>query len=280
MLGVIAALVAGIEVAPRDVALVVIGSLLAHAAVNLLNEHHDYGSGLDGATRPTPFSGGSGALPACPGAAPWVRLAGRACIGATVAIGAYFLHRQGPEMLWFGGAGLVLVVFYTGWIVRHPLICLLAPGLGFGPVMVLGSHWAVGGELNHLALAVTPMPLLLVSALLLVNQLPDIEADRRAGRRHLAIVLGPVKAARLAAVLNLSAYLALGSVLALGWLPATTWPVLLLLVPVAGLAIGLLRLRCGDFGSDRTRLLPVMTAQVAVVLASLLLLDLSLWWGA
>jgi 1,4-dihydroxy-2-naphthoate octaprenyltransferase len=41
-----------------------IGLLLVHISVNTLNDYFDYRSGIDLATRRTPFSGGSGILPA------------------------------------------------------------------------------------------------------------------------------------------------------------------------------------------------------------------------
>lgn len=57
--------------APEGLAilLVLLAALLAHAAVNLFNEHHDFVSGLDATTVRTPFSGGSGSLPRHPAVA-------------------------------------------------------------------------------------------------------------------------------------------------------------------------------------------------------------------
>ena len=79
--------------------LVLIGALLAHAAVNLLNEYEDFASGLDLITRRTPFSGGSGALPEVPTAARQVLLAAFGTLGLVVAIGLYFLWLRGLPML-------------------------------------------------------------------------------------------------------------------------------------------------------------------------------------
>lgn len=56
----------GLGTSGLDALLVLLGALLAHAAVNLFNEHHDYRSGLDALTQRTAFSGGSGALQASP----------------------------------------------------------------------------------------------------------------------------------------------------------------------------------------------------------------------
>ena len=58
--------------------LVLLGAVLAHAAVNLLNEYQDFRSGLDLITQRTPFSGGSGALPENPEAAAQVLVSGLA----------------------------------------------------------------------------------------------------------------------------------------------------------------------------------------------------------
>ena len=202
--------------------LVLIGALLAHAAVNLLNEYEDFASGLDLITRRTPFSGGSGALPEVPTAARQVLLAAFGTLGLVVAIGLYFLWLRGLPMLVLGAAGVVLVLTYTRWITRSPVICLLAPGLGFGPVMILGSLIALGARLDATALTVSTIGLLLVSELLLINQIPDADADRKVGRRHLVITLGKTAAARLVGLLLLGSYGILEAAIWIGWLPLWT----------------------------------------------------------
>ncbi|ODM33335.1 prenyltransferase [Marinobacter adhaerens] len=201
--------------------LVLIGALLAHAAVNLLNEYEDFTSGLDLMTRRTPFSGGSGALPEIPSAARQVLLAAFGTLGLVIAIGLYFLWLRGLPMLVLGAAGVALVLTYTRWITRSPLICLLAPGLGFGPVMILGSLIALGARLDTTAVTVSVIGLLLVSELLLINQIPDADADRKVGRRHLVITLGQPAAARLVALLLLSSYGLLEAAVWIGWLPVS-----------------------------------------------------------
>lgn len=214
--------------------LVFLGAVLAHAAVNLLNEYDDFRSGLDMITERTPFSGGSGALPEVPTAARRVLWAGLGTLALVVAIGLYFLWLRGLPLLVLGAAGVVLVLTYTRWITRSPLLCLLAPGMGFGPIMVLGTVIALGASIDTTALLVSLVALLMVSELLLINQIPDAEADRAIGRRHLVITLGPEKAAHLVAGLLLasygvivagvvSGYLAMTSLIALAPLPAAIW---------------------------------------------------------
>ena len=214
--------------------LVFLGAVLAHAAVNLLNEYDDFRSGLDMITERTPFSGGSGALPEMPSAARRVLWAGLGTLALVVAIGLYFLWLRGLPLLVLGAAGVVLVLTYTRWITRLPLLCLLAPGMGFGPIMVLGTVIALGGGIDTTALLASLVALLMVSELLLINQIPDAEADRAIGRRHLVITLGPEKAARLVAGLLLASYgvivagvisghLDMTGLIALAPLPAAIW---------------------------------------------------------
>ncbi|MFG6159442.1 prenyltransferase [Halomonas sp. 1390] len=260
--------------------LVLLAALLAHAAVNLFNEHHDFESGLDATTRRTPFSGGSGALPAHPEASRAVQRAALACLAGVVVIGGWCLWRAGPVLLAYGLLGLALVVAYTGWLTRRPLLCLVAPGLGFGTLMVVGANHALTGGFSATALAVSAVPTLLVSALLLANQLPDIEPDRRVGRHHLAIVLGARRASRLVAVLVLGAFLVVPLAWAVGWLPAEAWWMWLAAPAALRLIVGLWRLPTEVEEGGVAPLLPLLGLNVALLLASLALLNLGLWLAA
>ncbi|APE32575.1 prenyltransferase [Halomonas aestuarii] len=260
--------------------LVLLAALLAHAAVNLFNEHHDFASGLDATTHRTPFSGGSGALPEHPEAAGAVRRAAVACLAGVAIIGAWCLWRAGPVMLPYGLVGMALVLAYTGRLTRRPWLCLMAPGVGFGTLMVVGANQALTGGFSSTALAVSMVPTLMASALLLANQLPDIEPDRRAGRYHLAILLGARRAARLVALLVLAAFLVVPLTRWAGWLPAEAWLMWLAAPAALTLAIGLWRLPARLGPDEFGRLVPLLGLNVAQLLASLALLNLGLWLAA
>ncbi|MBW6391085.1 prenyltransferase [Billgrantia antri] len=270
----------GHALATLDALLVLLGALLAHAAVNLFNEHHDFQSGLDALTERTPFSGGSGSLPERPEAAHAVWVAAWTCLAGVTLIGAWFLWRAGPVMLLYGLVGLVLVVAYTGWLTRRPWLCLLAPGAGFGLLMVPGAYQALTGTLTATAVAAALVPTLLVSALLLINQLPDIDADRRVGRDHLAIRLGPRRAARLVALLLASAYAVVPLAWLIGVLPATAWLMWLTLPALAWLLRGLWSLPPAVEQGDLAPLLPMMGLNVVTLLANLILLNVGLFLAA
>lgn len=266
-LGVAIAWQQGGSPALLDTLLVFIGALLAHAAVNLFNEYEDFVSGLDLITRRTPFSGGSGALPEVPSAAKGVLAAALGTLGLVTAIGLYFLWQRGLPMLVLGATGIVLVLTYTRWITRRPVLCLLAPGLGFGPVMVLGAIVALGGRIDTSALLVTLVAQCLVSELLLINQIPDADADQKVGRRHLVITLGPGAAARLVTALLLGSYLPVLAGVLLGCLPA--WSALALATLPFSLWIA--RQLPAALNSPE-RLNAVLGTNVAVLLSTLALL--------
>ncbi len=153
------------------------------------NEYRDYQSGVDFETDPTPFSGGSGTLPAGeldPTAAK--RLASvTAGIGAL--IGGYFLLRVGLVLVPIMVVGAVSVLFYTSHLSRYGAGELFA-GLGLGGLPVLGTGLVqIGAITDAVAVASVP-PTLLTFNLLLLNEFPDVEADRTGGRQNLIHRLG------------------------------------------------------------------------------------------
>jgi len=196
-------------VAPFQVIMVLVGAVSTHISVNALNEYFDFKSGLDFHTQRTPFSGGSGTLPANPHMANHALVIAIATFTVVVGIGFYFLILRGPALLAIGILGLVLLIFYTPWITHHPYMCLVAPGLGFGPFMVMGTHVALTGSYSWTAFAASLIPFFLVSNLLLLNQFPDVEEDRDVGRKHLPIVIGRRASSLVYVGFLLMAYLSL-----------------------------------------------------------------------
>lgn len=212
------------------VLLVLLGALASHVCVNVLNEYFDWKSGLDARTTPTPFSGGSGTLPENPAMQRSVLLLGMGALAATALIGMYFVWLRGWPLLPLGIAGLLLLVTYTVWLVYDPVLCLIAPGLGFGVLMVMGTHYCLTGTYGWGPFVASLVPTFLVSALLLLNQFPDVEADRSVGRRHFPITIGRRASAIVYGVLLLLTYLSVFTGLALDLLPP--WSLLALITSV------------------------------------------------
>ena len=192
-LGWTSAHLAGASAEPVILALVLAGAISAHIAVNALNEHDDFQSGLDLQTQRTGFSGGSGTLPANPGLVDWAWRIGIGALALTILLGLTLVTltpRAGVELILLGAIGVTIIYTYTRWLNRQPWLCLVAPGLGFGFLFVLGTHLVLRGQLDGLAWAMALVPFAQANNLLLLNQLPDMNADRSAGRRTFPIVYG------------------------------------------------------------------------------------------
>jgi len=196
-----------------------LGAISAHIGVNALNEYYDFKSGLDLRTEKTPFSGGSGALPANPGVAGLTLIVGLASLVLTIAVGIYFVLERGIHVLPIGLVGVGLIITYTQWINRLPLLCLIAPGLGFGVLMVVGTHVVLGGEHYKLTWLVSLVPFFLVNNLLLLNQYPDIKADASVGRKTFPIAFGVKRSNLVYALFMVAAYSLLLLLVVKGYVP-------------------------------------------------------------
>jgi 1,4-dihydroxy-2-naphthoate polyprenyltransferase len=242
-------------------ALAFVGALLSHIAVNVFNEYFDYKSGVDFKTMKTPFSGGSGVLPAGLLNPRSVYIFGAACIAGIIAIGGYFIYAQGPLIIPIGVVGILTVYFYTTHITKSPLLCAIAPGLGFGPLMVLGTYFALTGTYSLAAGLASLVPGFLVSNLLLLNQFPDVEADASVYRRHYPITLGLEKSSLIYAAFVLAAYLALIISVLVGVLPY------LALLGIVTLPFGYLVMTgVRKYHDQIERLIPVMARNVLLTL--------------
>jgi 1,4-dihydroxy-2-naphthoate octaprenyltransferase len=173
-----------------DLTLILVGAVAAHISVNTFNEYFDFHSGLDAKTLKTPFSGGSGALVEKPELADAVLYVAIASLISTILIGFYFIFSRGLLILPIGLLGVLIILTYTQWLNKSPMLCLLAPGIAFGPLMVVGTSAILTGEYSIFSLFLSLVPFLLASNLLLLNQFPDIDADKSVGRRHFPIAYG------------------------------------------------------------------------------------------
>ena len=113
--------------------------------------------------------------------------------GIAVAAGLYLAAVAGWELLVVGVASILAGVLYTGGPRPYGYEGLgeLFVFLFFGIVAVAGSYFVQTEELRWEAFAL-PVPVgLLAAAILVVNNVRDVDTDRRAGKRTLAVKLGP-----------------------------------------------------------------------------------------
>ncbi|MFC1943164.1 prenyltransferase [Chloroflexota bacterium] len=243
------------------------GLLLAHISVDVLNEYDDYKSGIDLETQRTPFSGGSGALPAgliSPKQALWLGIASFIVI---VPIGIFFSITSGWLLLPLLLIAAVLILLYTPLILktRWPE---WAPGLGMGTLPVLGAYFVQTGEYTWpLVIASIPSGIL-VHNLLLLNEFPDVEADRKAGRKTSPITMPGNGASIFYSVTTAVVYLWIIGAVVAGQMPVFSL-IALLTIPFAIKAIrGALK------HQDMGKLVPAMANNVQVVLLTQLLLGI------
>lgn len=250
------------------------GGVLAHGSVNAFNEYEDIKSGLDFRTTRTPFSGGSGTLVPAPHKLPIALWTGIITAGICVATGIYFFILFGWPILVIGAMGVFIILAYTPCLNKIPLLCLVAPGVGFGTLMVNGTYFALTGTLSWTALLVSFIPFFLVSNLLLLNQFPDVEADRTVGRKHLPITIGRKASARVFAGFIAATYLTIILGVAIGLTPPWTLLALLSLVYALPAAKGAL-----EHPDDRAKMERPMGQNVLLNLIAPLLVGIGLLIG-
>lgn len=254
--------------------LVVLCAFLAHISVNMLNEYYDFQSGLDAKTIRTPFSGGSGALIENPSAVDWVLRVGIASLIITTLIGIYFTLNLGVTVIPLGIAGILLVATYTPWLNRSPFLCLVAPGIGFGPLMVVGTHLVFTGEYSLQTFWISLVPFFLVSNLLLLNQFPDIEADRSTGRRHFPIAYGVKKSTQLYGAFVLAACATLILSVFLGVVPMLS---LIGLLPLALATV--VFFGANKYATSIDKLTPYMGMNVVATILTPILIGIGIIYG-
>jgi 1,4-dihydroxy-2-naphthoate octaprenyltransferase len=215
--------------------LALVGLVALHIAVNALNEASDMKTGIDLHTQRTPFSGGSGTLPAGELSVRATRIFALSCAALGGAIGVYFAFRLGWGFVALMALGAAAVLLYSDVFARAGLGELFA-GLGLGALPVWGAAWVQGPEPGPGALWAGIPAFFMTFNLLFLNEFPDEEADRGGGRRNLVILLGRRAAAIVYAVAAVAAPVAIVVAVALGALPlvalAAVVPSLLLAKPL------------------------------------------------
>ena len=272
LLGIATAFWSGASLNALYIVLILTGALMAHASVNALNEYHDFKSGLDFITEATPFSGGTKTLPNHPTQAHWALITGIVSIVLVACIGVYFVRERGPWLLPVGILGLIIIYTYTPLITRSPFLCLIAPGLGFGPLMVMGTDFILTGRYSWTAAVASLVPFFLVNDLLLLNQFPDVEPDRQVGRDHLLIRVGRPAGARVYVLFMILNYAVILFACLFGVLPQGALLGLLTLILAVPVMRGVIR-----HAEDIPGLIPYMAKNVMINIGTPVLVALGLF---
>lgn len=207
-----------------------IGALLIQIGTNLANDYFDYVKGADTIGRKGPTRVAQSGLISLPR----LRLAIVSTFTLASLVGLYLVLVGGWPILAVGVASLVSALAYTGGpfpIGYHGLGDLFV-FLFFGLAAVCGVYYVQALTLTPaIVLAAVPVGTLTV-AILVINNLRDMETDRQTGKRTLAVIIG-TRGTRLEYVLLLTVAYAIPAVLLIsGW--ASAWVLLpWLTVPLA-----------------------------------------------
>lgn len=251
------------------------GLILTHASVNIFNDYFDFRSGIDLAVKRTPFSGGSGLLPANKLTPRQVLFLGIVCFVAAVPIGIYFIIVSGWQLLPLLLFAAFFIILYSPFILKRPWP-EWAAGAGLGALPILGLYFIQTGAYTFNAWIGCVPSALLVHNLLLMNEFPDIEADKIGNRKTLPIAIGAKKAAIIYSAVNIMVYIWVIIWVAAGAFDWTSYRVMppwallsLLTLPLAVKSIK------GALNSENQALfMPGMAANVMNVLATQTLLGI------
>ena len=244
-----------------------LGLLLCHVSVNVLNDYFDYKSGIDIKTKRTPFSGGSGILPAALLKPGQVLGLGIGALVLAVPIGIYFIFVTDWTLIPLLLVAALCTVLYT------PLLTRMgwpewAPGVGMGFLPVLGMYFIQSGFYAFPAYIAAVPSGILVHNLLLINEFPDIPADKEAGRRTLPIAIGKRGAWLVYSFSTIAVYLWI-----IGWVIAGVMPVFSLLALLT-LPLAVKAIAGGRHYDDMNRLVPALGSNIRVVLITQVLLGI------
>jgi 1,4-dihydroxy-2-naphthoate octaprenyltransferase len=199
-----------------------LGSIFIQIGTNLANDYSDAKRGADTADRLGPVRVTSAGLvaPQRVLTATWV------AFGIAVACGIYLATVAGVVILVIGALSIAAGVLYTGGPRPYGYVGLgeVFVFLFFGLVAVNGSYYVQVEQLDALPLGLSISVGFLATAILVVNNVRDIDTDRRAGKTTLAVRMGRRNAVVLYRLLIVGAYIVLP--IALVGAGTSLWPLI------------------------------------------------------
>ncbi|HEX5240640.1 MAG TPA: LLM class flavin-dependent oxidoreductase [Candidatus Limnocylindrales bacterium] len=252
-----------------------LGGVLLHSGTNIVNEVYDVRQGVDTITSPR----ASHAIVKGRISERTAFLQAAIAFALAVAIGVFLIALRGPAIVVLGLLGLVGGWGYTAPPLQYkyralgvPLVFLL-----MGPLMVVGTYFAVTGAWSGSALVLSIPVGLLVAAILHGNEWRDISEDTRAGIVTLSSRLGKEWAHYGYLALILGAYITLGLAVAFRLLPPAS---LLAILSLPFLAQVMRSAELGATGQARAiAMIDLQTARLHLAFGALLVLGvlLSAW---
>lgn len=249
------------------------GLLLTHGSVNAINDYFDFKSGIDLNVKRTPFSGGSGLVPE--GKLPlkhalWV---GIITSLAASAIGIFFVIVSGWQLIPLLIVASLCMVLYTPVILRT-YWPEWSPGLGLGVLPVLGFYFVQTGTYDWVVLIASIPSGILVHNLLLLNELPDVEADRMGGRKTTPVVFGMDAACRLFRLATISVYIWIVGCVLMTLVTGRVVMPIYCLIALFSLPFAIKAMRGANEYRNIDRLIPALGSNVQFILSTHVLLGI------
>jgi 1,4-dihydroxy-2-naphthoate octaprenyltransferase len=179
--------------------LALLGGIAVHISANTFNDYFDWASGTDKVNNEyfMPYSGGSRSIE--------LKLISERSLFVVASVflliaalaGLPILLLRGPGLLAFAAVGAFSAYYYTAPPLRLAArkgLGELIVGMNFGPLMTAGTVFALTGQLSWLDFLIGLPIGLLTTAILWINQFPDMNADAQTGKRNLVVVLGKQRA--------------------------------------------------------------------------------------
>ncbi|MEM3684226.1 MAG: prenyltransferase [Conexivisphaerales archaeon] len=253
------------------VSVTMIAAVLIQISVNVLNDYFDFMNGVDVHTEKTPFSGGSKLLVQGVLKPVHVYQLGLASLFVALAIGVYLAFARTLLLIPLIAEAALSTYIYTPFLARHYLGEFFT-GLNLGPLSLLGTYMVLTTRLSLAPLAVGIVPGIMIANVLLMNEIPDIDADSKGGRRNIATFLGREKASIFSFYLGLIAYIILVPLLTFRVLPSTALLAFLSLPLFIKAGLGVLK-----HNSSAREIAPYLGLNIISTLLVMLLLSASFY---
>lgn len=170
-----------------------IAGILCAAAANVLNDYFDHLNQTDILnTDPlTPFAGGSRMIQNGVLTADQTFHYGLILLSLAVLLGIFLIFERGLPLLWIGLIGVLSVYFYSAPPLLHSVgLGEITIGLNYGILAVAGAYFVQTQTYSTTAFFASLPMAGFAAAILYINQFPDFEADRAAGKRNWVVRLG------------------------------------------------------------------------------------------
>ncbi len=138
----------------------------------------------------------------------------------TLLCGFFFIWKFGAGILPIGVIGIVLILSYTSLVKKHPLYSLIAPGIGFGVLMVVGTEFVLVGQYTQLVWIISAIPFFLINNLILLNQYTQMGGNSDMDQQYFPIAYGIKLSNYVYAAFAVIAILLILTYVQMGYLPS------------------------------------------------------------